>query len=709
MSRPVPSLKPSLPAEALKKYFGFEFFMEGQEAVIQGVVEGQDTLVIMPTGSGKSLCYQLPALLLDGVTLVVSPLISLMKDQVDSLLEKSLPATFINSSLDWGEIEMRMQSLRSGDIKLLYVAPERFRNQRFMKLLEGVEVSLFAVDEAHCISQWGHDFRPDYMRLKQAIAQFPKARIMGLTATATEDVRIDIVKELGLGKNGRSEPSVRVYGFERPNLRINVRRCSTHDDKFARVQSVVDAQRTGIIYCATRKQVERVSKRLKGNRIPCVAYHGGLSDSDRNKIQNLFMSKKAPVVVATNAFGMGIDRDDVRFVIHWDIPGSIEAYYQEIGRAGRDGKDSVCELLYNYADVRTQEFFLEGANPDETTILELYRLIKRRCSHGPVSCPGSEWTEGLHTTQNDMAVGTALYFLARTGLVNREREAGERHYSFDLVPGKGEGDLTEPFSTLSEKSRRDRRKLDQILSYVNARSCRHRLILDYFGELELPEECGNCDACVVEENTARRKPTDEEWLVLQKILSCVVRMEGRFGKNRVVQVLMGSAAEPVLRAGLDRLSTYGLLANQPKAYLLRLLEELLATGCLQLSAGEYPLVEITSYGQQVVHRQSNVMLDWPVNESGSSSSRSKKSSSGDASPLDLVLFQRLKEWRNTTARARKTPPYLVLADKSLKAISANSPESIADLDGIWGLGDYKILQFGDAILEVVDGHRNRQS
>ncbi|MEM7394431.1 MAG: ATP-dependent DNA helicase RecQ, partial [Verrucomicrobiota bacterium] len=318
--------------DALQKHFGFSTFLEGQDEAVSHVLNGTDTVVIMPTGSGKSLCYQLTSLLLDGITIVVSPLIALMKDQVDGLAQKKIPTTFINSTLSAHEMFERLDGIERGEYKLVYVAPERFRNQRFMNLLRSINVSLLAVDEAHCISQWGHDFRPDYLRIHLVVNELPHARVMALTATATPQVREDIATQLQLGQNGRPEPQILVHGFSRPNLSLNVTRASSHQIKLDRIREVVEQHETGIIYCSTRKQTERVCKSLKGLKQACGMYHGGMSDEDRKKVQDRFMDGRLSVVAATNAFGMGVDRADLRFVIHWDIPGSIEAYYQEVGR-----------------------------------------------------------------------------------------------------------------------------------------------------------------------------------------------------------------------------------------------------------------------------------------------------------------------------------------------------------------------------------------
>jgi RecQ family ATP-dependent DNA helicase len=318
---------------ALHRYFGFEDFREGQREVISAILEGQDTVVVMPTGGGKSLCYQLPALMKEGATVVVSPLIALMKDQVDALLARNLPATFINSSITFEEQKERIRGVRQGRYKLVYVAPERFRSAHFVETLRGVDISLFAVDEAHCISQWGHDFRPDYLRLKQAIEEIGRPQITALTATATPYVRSDIIDQLQL-----KEPRAFVSGFDRPNLSISVLHTQKEREKIAHIKRLASATGggSGIIYTSTRKAVEQVTARLRTADLNVVAYHAGMEDAERTRAQDLFMTGRAQMIVATNAFGMGIDKADIRFVAHYQMPGSIEAYYQEIGRAALD-------------------------------------------------------------------------------------------------------------------------------------------------------------------------------------------------------------------------------------------------------------------------------------------------------------------------------------------------------------------------------------
>src|ERR1700726_2458529 len=357
---------------ALEKYFGFREFREPQGEVISGILNGQDVFVVMPTGGGKSLCYQLPAILLDGVTVVVSPLVALMKDQVDALVARGLSATLINSTISAGEQQQRIRRMREGEFKLVYIAPERFRSRSFLQALGQITIGLFAIDEAHCISQWGHDFRPDYFRLGTVLEELGRPQVAAFTATATPEVRTDIVDRLGL-----SQPKIFVAGFARPNLRFMVTEMTGESQKYTRLRELIGRHRTGIVYCATRKRVDQVSDQLQSWGIRVARYHGGIDDDAREAAQNRFTQNDCDVVVATNAFGMGIDRADLRFVAHFEIPGSIEAYYQEAGRAGRDGELAECELLFNYADTRVQEFFIDGSNPSVELIRRLYLLLSQ--------------------------------------------------------------------------------------------------------------------------------------------------------------------------------------------------------------------------------------------------------------------------------------------------------------------------------------------
>ncbi len=414
---------------ALHTHFGFKSFRAGQEEVIRAVLEGHDTIVVMPTGGGKSLCYQLPALMNDNATVVVSPLIALMKDQVDALHARNLPATFINSSIPFEEQKARINGVRRGEYKLVYVAPERFRSQHFVETLREANISLFAVDEAHCVSQWGHDFRPDYLRLKQTVEAIGRPQIIALTATATPDVRSDISEQLGL-----RTPRAFVSGFDRPNLSIKIVHTQKEREKIAHTKALAAryTNGSGIIYTSTRKAVEQVAARLHDAGLNVVAYHAGMEDAARARAQDAFMSGQAQMIVATNAFGMGIDKPDIRFVTHYQMPGSMEAYYQEIGRAGRDGLPSTCALLFNYADKRTQDYFIEGSYPPPDIITSVYQaLVGTNQKRIELS---TKEIAARASVRNEMAVQSALIILEKAGHIERGAASENRAAIRLLMP-----------------------------------------------------------------------------------------------------------------------------------------------------------------------------------------------------------------------------------------------------------------------------------
>jgi len=603
------------PAAALEKHFGFPQFREGQEEIIDEILDGRDVLVIMPTGGGKSICYQLPALMRPGVTIVVSPLIALMKDQVDALKARGIAADFINSTLAPSAQRQRFQAMENGDLKLVYVAPERFRHEAFLNTLRKVRISLFAVDEAHCISQWGHDFRPDYYRLGQVVAGLEQPQVLALTATATPAVRQDILRSLHL-----RQPRVFVAGFSRPNLSLRVAQVGNEAEKFARLQDLVVRFQTGIIYCATRKKVEAVAEELKEWGVSHVAYHAGMEEARRTAAQEKFLRGEARVAVATNAFGMGIDRADLRFVVHFEIPGSIEAYYQEVGRAGRDGGDSVCELLFMHPDIRVQEFFLEGSNPGPEVIRGLWRTLRARADERhELRLSIAEMAGLTEGCKNDMGVSSALVTLGRAGYLERfdipgTTRRGTRLLRPQVTPGKLEID----WAALEEKEKLDRERLRQMVDYAYSKECRQQFILRAFGEENAPA-CGVCDRCLAAGAHTRRAPRDAEVVLMQKILSCVARMSwrrpegwvGRFGRQRIAQVLTGSKARPVLDASLDRLSTYGLLKELNEQVILELLREAIAAGLLRVEPGTYPVITLTPRGEAAMRGDRDYVMVWP--------------------------------------------------------------------------------------------------
>jgi ATP-dependent DNA helicase RecQ len=536
---------------SLHEHFGFDDFREGQREVIAAILGGKDAVVVMPTGSGKSLCYQLPAMMLDGATLVVSPLIALMKDQVDALKARDLPATFINSSLPEREQWARIEGLRRGEFKLVYVAPERFRSSRFLGALQSVSVSLFAVDEAHCISTWGHDFRPDYLRLKNVVRTLRGAQTLALTATATPYVRSDIVEQLGLDK-----PETFVSGFDRPNLTIDVVHTEKERHKIAHIKRLAKTHEgSGIVYAATRKAVEQVALELQGQGLSVSAYHAGLSDGARIKAQEEFMAGSTQMIVATNAFGMGIDKSDIRFVAHYQMPGSIEAYYQEIGRAGRDGLPSSCLLLFNYADKNTHDFFIEGSYPSAETVRNVYNaLISTGLKRIELSASEIAKRAGA---ANQMAVQSALYLLERAGHLERSASAERRAAVHQPPPwatgptsvgaagaGTGTAGVSAASSSYKSADSRDssrrarsivmldttpaaklrvepgdvvrraaleRRKLREMIEFCYTEYCYRANILDYFGDRHHARQCGTCGNCAP--NSAARKPLSSDELV----------------------------------------------------------------------------------------------------------------------------------------------------------------------------------------------------
>ncbi|HSG80803.1 MAG TPA: ATP-dependent DNA helicase RecQ, partial [Gemmatimonadota bacterium] len=363
----------------LERYFGYSDFRPGQRHSILSILRGRDTLIVMPTGGGKSLCYQVPALLLPGLTLVVSPLIALMKDQVEALERRGIPAALVNSTLSGDEIQAHLARAVAGELKLLYVAPERFASPRFRSALVDMQVSLVAIDEAHCVCEWGHDFRPSYVKLKKYWSEIGRPPLLALTATATPEVRRDIVKELGL-----ADARVIVRGFDRPNLCFRVLRLDKLGEKSGALMDLLDGgDEVAVVYASTRKMVEACTELLRGIGVSAAAYHAGLDRDQRARVQEAWTAGQVPVVVATNAFGMGIDKEDVRRVIHFQMPGSLEAYYQEAGRAGRDGQAAECVLLHSYGDRFVHEFFIRQSYPPRKIVLATYRSLAAACrSHG---------------------------------------------------------------------------------------------------------------------------------------------------------------------------------------------------------------------------------------------------------------------------------------------------------------------------------------
>ncbi len=582
------------------------------------VLDRRDSLLVLPTGGGKSLCYQAPALVDDGsagVALVISPLIALMKDQVDGLLASGVPAVRLDSAMSFSEREAALATLDAGRCRILYVSPERLVGDGgvgFQARLARWGVRYIAVDEAHCISHWGHDFRPEYRRLGGLRQRFPDVSMHAFTATATARVRDDIVRELGL-----RDPSVLVGDFDRPNLIYRVRPRLELASQLARILEAHRGQ-AGIVYCIARKDVDRVAAALEEAGWRARPYHAGLPDADRARNQDEFIDERVDIIVATVAFGMGVDRSDVRFVVHAGAPKSLEHYQQEAGRAGRDGLEAECVLLYSAAD------FLKWRR-----IMEL------------------------------------------------------------------NGELTEAsIEHLREMER-----------YAVGTACRHRALVQHFGQRFDRGPCGACDWCLRE-----LEPVADPLVLAQKIGSCVARVKGRFGLAHVSAVLEGKRTPQVTAQGHDTLSTFGLLAGTPSTEIRGYVEQLIAQEFLVRTAGDYPIVQLTAKGIDMLRGQvaDGVVLcrqPRPTPRSRGSQTATSRIERESWEGVDRELFEALRHMRTGLARERGVPPYVVFHDSTLRELARHRPSSLTQLLTVPGIGAAKAQSFGGIVLDVIAGHR----
>ncbi len=595
------------PLTTLRRVFGYTSFRPFQEQIIDALVRGQDAFVLMPTGGGKSLCYQIPALIRDGVGVVVSPLISLMKDQVDALRANGVSAAYLNSSLSPQGAREVLTRLHAGELELLYIAPERLMQPAFLERLHTLDLALLAIDEAHCVSQWGHDFRPEYVALGELRRHFPGVPVIALTATADPQTRNDVALRLGLADATRY-----VAGFDRPNIRYTMLEKSRPYEQL-KTFLATRRQETGIVYALSRKRVDEVAGRLQAEGIAAGAYHAGMSSENRQQMQEAFLRDEVRVIVATVAFGMGIDKPDVRYVVHYDLPKNIEGYYQETGRAGRDGLASEALLLYGLRDVVMVRGLLETSENEEQKRVELH-------------------------------------------------------------------------------------KLNAMVDFAEALTCRRRVLLNYFGE-HLADDCGNCDVCL---NPPMRYDATVD---AQKALSCVYRVGQRFGLQHVIQVLRGAKTERIRRLRHDQLSTFGIGAEQSEDAWGSILRQLLHRGYLVQDLANYGVLQLTERARPLLRGQESLELARPR---VGAVQKKKRPASIELSeqPHDEALFQALRELRRRLAEDQGVPPYVVFGDATLAQMARLKPDDDNGLLRISGVGEHKLSRYGNDFLAVINEYRD---
>ena len=627
--------------EALNRYFGYDSFRPGQSGIVSAILTGRDVLGVMPTGAGKSICYQIPAAILPGVAIVISPLISLMRDQVDALNDVGLPAAFINTTQTPDEQDLVFAQALSGQIKLLYVAPERLETERFRNFAVRVPISLVAVDEAHCVSQWGQDFRSSYLGIGEFIAGLPtRPTVAAFTATATERVRRDIVSILGL-----HTPSITVTGFDRPNLYFDVI-SMPRKDKASWVASYIASHpdESGIVYCATRKETEALAESLNsavaelraagGADVSdigtiAVAYHGGMSANAREKAQRDFVTDRVPVVVATNAFGMGIDKSNVRFVIHHNMPESIEAYYQEAGRAGRDGEPSRCTLLWNESDIVTRRRLLDSDYENER-------------------------------------------------LTPEEQEAVRAS---------------------------KRRLLDAMVGYCRTTDCLHAYMTRYFGETagaaaKTDGKCvGGCANC---EHTFETIDVTD---IARAISRCVHDVNQHVGSGKIVKVLRGSKAQDLSYLNPESLPSFGMLDEVPEARIRDVLSQMATDGFLTIAEGRLPIVGFGPRAAETVAPEFHYDIKKIKRADARARRTPDVSTPAVGSYVpddgDEALFQKLRALRLDIARELGKPPYIVFSDKTLRDMVRVKPITDDQFLAVNGVGESKLKQYGERFMAAI--------
>jgi len=680
MTTPRPTLDEA--RALLRARFGFPEFRPGQERAVTSVLSGRDTLVVLPTGGGKSICYQVPAMVLPGLTVVVSPLISLMKDQVDALTARGIPATFVNSTLTSGEVSERMTRVMRREVKLLYVAPERFDVGSAAERLRDVGVSLLAVDEAHCISEWGHDFRPSYLRIAQVREKLGWPQAVALTATATPHVRQDIARQLRL-----ENPETIITGFDRQNLRYHVVPTRSDAEKDAAIAGILKEHQEGvaIVYASTRRNVEKIARTLDDAGVSAAAYHAGLDDAHRHEVQDAFMSERVHAIVATNAFGMGIDKPNVRVVVHHAMPGTLEAYYQEAGRAGRDGLPAEVYLLHAFPDRFTHEFFIKGAYPDRALVEKVYdRARKLADRSGAVSLEPGAIAATLPGKISDREVESALRLLIQAGALRSDPETGGRVFVRLLATAD---------RIKRELGAGDAMKLGLLraLWRVGGDGLYDGVPVDLAG---LPPGFGGATGAMP--------------LLTELEGGQFLEWHRLGGGDHVTDPRRPLSAYPLDWAALERRRKNELSkldAMQQYAY---------ATGCRRGFVLRYfgdPAAGKDCGGcdnclgtHDATRRQKTVTAPAkPGEKKRKRADRAAKAEPAElvASPADAQLLERLRALRTRIAREEQVPAYVVFADRTLLEIAVRRPKSPYALGEIRGVGPMKIDKYGERFLELV--------
>ena len=593
--------------KALKRHFGFDSFKNNQEAVISSLLDGKDVFVLMPTGGGKSMCYQLPSLLMEGTAIVISPLIALMKNQVDAMRHMSQEdgvAHFINSSLTKAQVEKVKKDIRLGLTKLLYVAPESLTKEDNVAFLKSIKISFYAVDEAHCISEWGHDFRPEYRKIRPIINEIGNAPVIALTATATEKVKTDIKKNLGIPDAVEYKSS-----FNRPNLYYEVRPKTENINrdiiKFIKQHS----GKSGIIYCLSRKKVEELAEVLRTNDIKAEAYHAGMEPATRSQTQDDFIMERIDVIVATIAFGMGIDKPDVRFVIHYDIPKSLEGYYRETGRAGRDGGEGQCIAFYSYKDLQKLEKFMEGK---------------------PLA----------------------------------EQEIGKQ-------------------------------LLKETAAYAESSVCRRKLLLHYFGEEDLQDNCENCDNCINPKKQVEAKTQ------LNKVLEVIIAIKEHFREDYVKDILMGKPTDEVCAHHHDELEVFGIGDDESERTWNAVIRQAVIAGYIAKDVEDFGVLSVTDEGRDFMKNPVSFPI---VEERDFDEEEANIPQDGASCAVDPTLFQMLKDLRKSLSKELDVPPYVIFQDPSLEAMATIYPQTIEELQNIPGVGAGKAKRYGTEFCKLIKQH-----